>query len=233
LAGSSAPCDASSVRARTASPASLTDGVWEPGLAVVGASATTGGGVAGFSGTTQVASSDRSTAITSGAGVGGAASPGTSAFEGTLAGALPDAVSVLGGASVFCLTVAFGLPSVFALAAVFGLAFVFGLAADAGLRSVFRLASVLGLTSISGSAAGTIAAAKEPAGSAEDPNAVGVAPCCEGSATWAAAGSAEVAGAGARMARRSDTSIRRSCQGKRKPGSQPPAPLKVRLNSHE
>ena len=54
---------------------------------------------------------------------------------------------------------------------------------------------------------------------------------CNGCATGAAAGSVAEPGAGASMMRSSGTSMRRSCQGKPKPGSPLPWPPKVRLSS--
>ena len=92
-------------------------------------------------------------------------------------------------------------------------------------------ASVLGLASALGLASGTIAAAVRRGVGARDTDGVGAGPlatgcstdaCCNGSATGVTAGSAAVTCAGTTTTRRSGTSIRRSCQGKPKPGSQVP-----------
>ena len=100
-------------------------------------------------------------------------------------------------------------------------------------------APVLGLASTVGLACGTIAASVRHGGGAGDTDGVGAGPlaagcstdaCCDGSTTDVTAGSAAVTCAGTSTTRRSGTSIRRSCQGKPKPGSQP-WPPKVRLNS--
>ncbi len=102
-------------------------------------------------------------------------------------------------------------------------------------------ASVLGLASALGLASGTIAAAVRRGVGARDTDGVSAGPlatgcsthaCCNGSATGVTAGSAAVTCAGTTTTRRSGTSIRRSCQGKPKPGSQSPWPPKVRLNSN-
>ena len=102
-------------------------------------------------------------------------------------------------------------------------------------------ASVLGLASTLGLASGPIADAVRRCVGIRDTDGVSAgAPatgcptdaCCTGSATGATAGSAAVTCGGTPTRRRSGASIRRSCQGKRKPGSQSPWPPKVRLNSH-
>ena len=102
-------------------------------------------------------------------------------------------------------------------------------------------ASVLGLASALGLASGTIAAAVRRGVGARDTDGVSAGPlatgcsthaCCNGSATGVTAGSAAVTCAGTTTTRRSGASIRRSCQGKPKPGSQSPWPPKVRLNSN-
>ena len=56
--------------------------------------------------------------------------------------------------------------------------------------------------------------------------------CCNGSPTGVTAGSAAVSCAGTTTTCRSRASIRRSCQGKPKPGSHPCPPPKIRLNSN-
>ena len=102
-------------------------------------------------------------------------------------------------------------------------------------------ASVLGLASALGLVSSTIAAAVRRGVGARDTDGVRAGPlatcrstpaCCNGSATGVTAGSAAVTCAGTTTTRRSGTSIRRSCQGKPKPGSQSPWPPKVRLNSN-
>jgi hypothetical protein len=101
--------------------------------------------------------------------------------------------------------------------------------------------SVLGLTAALGLAFRTIAAAVRRGVGARDTDGVSAGPlatgcsthaCCNGSATGVTAGSTAVTCGGTTTTRRSGASIRRSCQGKRKPGSQSPWPPKVRLNSH-
>jgi hypothetical protein len=131
--------------------------------------------------------------------------------------------------------------SVSRLAAGRDLAPVCGLASVRGLVSICGVASIRGSSSVLGLASGMIAAANDPRAGAPDTDGVGVSPwatgrsihaCCDGSATGVIAGSSAGTGTGASTTRRSGTSIRRSCQGKPKPGSQSPWPPKVRLNSN-
>ncbi len=102
-------------------------------------------------------------------------------------------------------------------------------------------ASVLALAAALRMASGTIAAAVRRGVGAGDTDGVGAGPpatgcstdaCCNGCATGVTAGAAALTCAGTTTMRRSGTSIRRSCQGKLKPGSQNPWPPKVRLNSN-
>ena len=103
-------------------------------------------------------------------------------------------------------------------------------------------ASVLGLASALGLISGTIAAAvRRRVGARADADGVSAGllatgcstrACCSGSATGVTAGSMSVTCAGTTTTRRSGASIRRTCQGKLKPGSQSPWPPKVSLNSN-
>ncbi len=77
---------------------------------------------------------------------------------------------------------------------------------------------------------------------ARDTDAVGAGPlatgcstdaCCDGSATGMSAGSGAVTCGGTTTTRRSGASMRRSCQGKPKPGRHNPWPPKIRLNRNE
>src|ERR1700693_4914745 len=101
-------------------------------------------------------------------------------------------------------------------------------------------ASVLGLPAALGLTSGTIAAAvrrgfgaRDTDGLSEGLLATGCSypACCHGSATSVTAGSVDVTCGGTTTTRRSGASIRRSCQGKPKPGNHNPWPPKVRLNS--
>ncbi len=103
-------------------------------------------------------------------------------------------------------------------------------------------ARVLGLAFALVVASGMIGAAVCRGVGARDTDAVGAGPlatgcstdaCCDGSATGMSVGSGAVTCGGTTTTRRSGASMRRSCQGKPKPGRHNPWPPKIRLNRNE